>query len=344
MLFRIDRDGKAAEAASPDSFSELPYHERYDIQEWVLNNPELLGEPLLVVTSEFSGFDRTSERLDVLALDRNGRLVVVELKRTATGTTAELQALRYAAYCSTLELDDVAEMRLAYLRRREQSAAAEDVREEIEAFVDAPEFEELDDKPRIILAADDFGPEITSTVLWLRSFGIDIQCVRLTPYTVGDDLVVDSTVLIPLPEAEEYVVRREKKEASRSAREPRRRPSLDEFVEGVPESVREHFLRMREALVSRPGVKETVFQGLISYRREEDNAWISWLTHTRTQARFALPDTQDVPDEMVVKSRSGWTTLRVATEEEASTAVELLVERLARVEEEGGPRVLGEIR
>lgn len=104
MLFLVDERHRSARRMIEARFSELALKERFDIQEWVLACPQLLGEDLLVITSEFDQFDRTSERLDLLAVDRYGKLVVVELKRTAVGTRADLQALRYAAYCSTLTL------------------------------------------------------------------------------------------------------------------------------------------------------------------------------------------------------------------------------------------------
>lgn len=340
MLFRIDPHGKVADAIRQDSFTKLSYHERYDIQEWVLSNPELLGERLLVISSEFAGFDRTAERLDVLALSPEGRLVVVELKRSATGTTAELQALRYAAYCSTLELEDVVELRAAHLKRRGEESSTEAVEEEIRGFVELPDFNEIDDKPRIILAADDFGPELTSTVLWLRDFEVDIRCVRLTPYSVEGALLVDSTVLIPLPEAEEFLVRRERKDAARGGRQRSGRPTIDEFVERVPEPIRPLFLEMRRVLADDPQVKETVFQGLVSYRRRSDNAWVTWLTHTKTQARFALPDDHDFPEQLAVKSNNGWTTLGLASRDELDAAVGLLKERIEMVRRDGGSSVL----
>jgi hypothetical protein len=39
------------------------------LQEWVVNNPQILGENLLVIQKEFDGFSDTNERLDLLALD-----------------------------------------------------------------------------------------------------------------------------------------------------------------------------------------------------------------------------------------------------------------------------------
>ena len=87
---------------------------------------------------------------------------------------------------------------------------------EFQEFVEDPDFSKLDNKPRIILAAGGFGDqELTSCVLWLRSFGVDISCVELAPYRASDEkrLILVPRVIIPLPEAEAYLVGTEKKEA-----------------------------------------------------------------------------------------------------------------------------------
>jgi hypothetical protein len=50
-------------------------------------------------------------------------------------------------------------------------------------------------------------------VLWLRKFDIDISCVKLTPYNISDDeLVFESNLLIPLPEAKDYIIQSERKD------------------------------------------------------------------------------------------------------------------------------------
>jgi hypothetical protein len=59
---------------------------------------------------------------------------------------------------------------------------------------------------RIILAAADFSREITSAVLWLNERNLDIRCVRLTPYALGERTLVDVQQVIPLPEMGDYLV------------------------------------------------------------------------------------------------------------------------------------------
>ena len=74
-LFRVNADDKTSVAVREVDFSELGLRERDDIQKWVAANPRMLAQDLLVITEEFSEFDKTDERLDLLAVDSAGNLV-----------------------------------------------------------------------------------------------------------------------------------------------------------------------------------------------------------------------------------------------------------------------------
>lgn len=240
MLFLVDTTAKSATPIEAENLANLKLSERFDLQEWVLACPSLLGEDLLVVTSEFDQFDRTSERLDALMIDRQGKLVVVELKRSAVGTAAELQALRYAAYCSTLALDDIVEMYAAFHNKRLQREISRDeAHSEILSFVADPAFEELGDKPRVIIAAEQFPPQMTATMLWLRTYEVDISAVRLRAHRVAEQVVLESSVIIPLPEAEEYLVRRERKEVEQATKARGRNEKYRLFFQALIDRLRE---------------------------------------------------------------------------------------------------------
>lgn len=118
LLYTVD--GAAAARARQISLAEAGLREREHLQEWVLAHPEMLGGSLLVITSECdrwtSARGRERDRLDVLALDPDGHLVVVELKRDEAPETVELQALKYAAYCSRFTAETVVEEYRAWRR------------------------------------------------------------------------------------------------------------------------------------------------------------------------------------------------------------------------------------
>lgn len=213
-IYVVDPIGKKATRVHRTDLASAGIKERGDLQEWVLAHPEILGEPLLIITSEFAAFDRSNRRLDILALDTVANLVVIELKLDIQNTFADLQALRYAAFCSAMTMDQVIEAHAHYSKQSvdNSEAAIRDFLSE-----EGDDLPEPSDRPRIILVAgslDDI--EITSTALWLRKFDVDIQCLELTTFRISDGFVIVPRLVIPLPEAREYQVRVERKEATKA--------------------------------------------------------------------------------------------------------------------------------
>ena len=101
------------------------------MQEWIDKNPEILAkelgdeEELLIIQKEFSGFDKTNERLDLLALDKNGNLVIIENKLDDSGKDVTWQALKYVSYCSALTKDEIISIYQEYLKNKNLEDDAE---------------------------------------------------------------------------------------------------------------------------------------------------------------------------------------------------------------------------
>ncbi|MER2511421.1 MAG: hypothetical protein ABTQ25_03200 [Nitrosomonas ureae] len=225
MIFVVSKDLKSVEKFSEMSFTGLDIWERQHIEEWIVRAPEILGEDLLVVSAEFNRFSGSQDRLDILAVDRKGNLVVVEIKRDPYAGYADLQAVRYAAMVSAMTIEKLAPHYLDHLRKHKQDSEAnlDDARNRIIEFVADDDFEELTTKPRIILCSENFSLEVTTTTLWLREFGVDISCVRFTPYRLGEKVVIVPTKVIPLQTAEQYQVDIRKKEEARAGGDETRR-------------------------------------------------------------------------------------------------------------------------
>ncbi len=204
QLFRVDPDSKESVKVDEVDFSHLGLQERQDIQEWIVANPEILGDDLLIIAKEFSDFDRTSERLDLLAIDRDGKLVIIELKRDHSGVDAHWQAIKYASYLRRATHEDILRM-LANFEGVSEAEAEEKLLEHVEIG----SLENLNDEQRVILASHRFAPEVTSAVLWLNDKAQDenlISCVQLTPYQDGDVLYVQTNTIIPVVGAERYSI------------------------------------------------------------------------------------------------------------------------------------------
>ena len=206
QLFRIDSKSRESDRVEEVDFARLGLRERRDIQEWIAANPEILGDDLLIVDKEFSGFDRTNERLDLLAVDADGRLVIIELKRDDTGTNAHWQAIKYASYLSDAGQEDIVRM-LA----RHEKVPAEEAMSRLVQHLGADDLNALNNDQRIILASHRFAPEVTSAVLWLneKAPGDDlITCVQLTPHhdIESDSLYIQVNTIIPVPGTEDLSI------------------------------------------------------------------------------------------------------------------------------------------
>lgn len=222
-------------------FAEAGVRERDDLQRLIRDQIEVLGtnatgEPdLLVLAEEFSDWEDSRRRVDLLAVDRDAKLVVIELKRTQDGGHMELQALRYAAMVSTLTWEKAVDLLHADLQRRGSEADAETIILEFLGWAE-PNEDEFAQDVRIVLASAEFSRELTTAVMWLNERELDIQCVRLKPYRHGGRLLLSIEQVVPLPEATDYQVRlREKAREERKARSvrPQHYEASLEFWQGL---------------------------------------------------------------------------------------------------------------
>ena len=188
-MYVIDKKSNRVSKVQQKTFSELGFKERKHLQEWIANEPSILGEELLVIQKEFDGFSDTKERLDLLALDKEGNLVVIENKLDDSGRDVTWQALKYASYCSSLTKEEIRQIYQEYLDKIGAKKTAEEMLSE---FYDEQEYDELvlnkGYGQRIILVAANFRKEVTSTVMWLMNYNIKIQCFKVTPYQFGENI------------------------------------------------------------------------------------------------------------------------------------------------------------
>lgn len=214
MLYRIAPDRSSLDAVDVTTFAKERIQERADLQRLLRANISALGDDLLIVAEEYAFFEDSKRRVDLLAVDRTGTLVVIELKRTDDGGHMELQALRYAAMVSTMTYDQLVETH-AHYNKLDPEEARQSLTEWLE---DSAGSEEVPDHVRVVLVSADFSVEVTSTVLWLNEhYGMDISCFRLRPYRLEDSILLDIEQIVPLPEAADFQVKQRRKGATVAA-------------------------------------------------------------------------------------------------------------------------------
>ena len=221
-MFIINRDENNISPLNRKSFSELGFREREHLQEWIAKKPDILGQDLLIIQKEFDGWNNSRERIDLLAIDKDGALVVIENKLDDSGRDVAWQAIKYAAYCSSLTKSEIADIYQKYLDTK-PNMMTRSARNNICEFLGEEDFDTIGlnegQTQKIILVGAKFRTEVTATCLWLLAHKIDVRCVKIEPYVLGSQIFLNVDQIIPPPEAEEYMIRVGTKEAEeKSAR------------------------------------------------------------------------------------------------------------------------------
>lgn len=235
-MYILDQQNKSLIKAEECSFKSLNLKERQDLQEWIAKEPSSLGEKLLIIQKEYADWDKTKERLDLLALDELGNLVVIENKLDDSGKDVTWQAIKYASYCATLDTKQIIQIFQEYLGTTKK---AED---ELCDFFNVKGTDDLKlntgNSQRIIMVAAHFSNEVTSSVMWLRTFKIDISCVKVSLSQYQGQVLLEFDTIIPIKEAKDYLIKKANKEQADSINEGstpvryiNRKKFWEEFVE-----------------------------------------------------------------------------------------------------------------
>ncbi len=183
MIFAISKD-KDSSDLTPIATDWVP--KELELERFVLPNASsdapilnetIFGEPLLLVSNQVT--TRNKKRADILALDRQGNGVIVELKRDRGSLGVETQALQYLAEFSAYQGTDF----IDHFSKQNPS-----LKDDILGFIgDAEPLEELNRRSRIILMARGFDPSIFSMGKWLSDNGVAFRCVAYTPVEIHGD-------------------------------------------------------------------------------------------------------------------------------------------------------------
>ncbi|MFD8980064.1 DNA-binding protein [Streptomyces sp. NPDC059564] len=282
-LFTVD--GGSAAPVSPTTLAAEGLLERQHLQEWVIAHPQILGESVLVITSEFDRWADTDgvparDRLDVLGLDATGRLVVVELKRGTADRDVHLQAITYAALVSRFDLDTLAQAHREFRKSRGEILELDTCRQRLLDHVDGDWSPELLQRPRQVIIAGDFPKQVTHTVVWLSEMNLDINLIQVGLWKVKDQLVAGFTKVYPTPEVEEFTLapaRIEAKAAAQKLEERSRAQNAVHVIVGaglIPDGA---LLR----LTPRHGVTEGIREDILAWVDEDSSrASVTWNNNT----------------------------------------------------------------
>ncbi len=190
-IFGIESDGNFRQYVKTSFQID---HEEAILEDWLESNPEDIledGRILIIgrqVSTNLKGF------VDLLGLDREGNVVVVELKRDRTPRDTLAQALEYVSFAERLDTEQLEELLRSYLND-ESLSLAEHHREYFELSSD--EAVAFNKDQRIAIVGQQITSEIRQTASYLRSKGVRVTCLEFTFFqTNGGTCLLSQEIVV----------------------------------------------------------------------------------------------------------------------------------------------------
>jgi hypothetical protein len=231
MLFTMA--GPVATLAQMVSLEEAGLSNREQLQQWLTANPEILGPGVEIITFDlegpWGGAGSAQDRLSVLGLDQDARLVVAELKWGRTSDT-DIGAIKVAAQASRMLPESLAEYYARFHSQDQYELTTEDALAELQTH--APDLsQETLRRPRIVLLARNFSPVLSSSVVFLSEIGVDLRLVQVSAFRSGSGglsapggaPIISVKQVYPLREVEDFIAVSPERQLVRDAERSKRR-------------------------------------------------------------------------------------------------------------------------
>ncbi|MFP9192157.1 hypothetical protein ACLI4Q_10940 [Natrialbaceae archaeon A-CW1-1] len=198
-MLRIGSD-KEVSSLETVSMSEKGFRED-DLREWIINDPRaILGEQFLLIGREVS-VKNIGDGIDLLGIDRDGNVVVIELKRGSLKGTVDFQGLKYAAYTSHWDYDKLRDQ----FEKFRRTSWGRNIYDDETTFTEVlDEFCNEDytfnQDQRIVLVGESVRDRLDIVLRWLSDRTIDVTVVEFQLFTDDDRLYLDAEQTIPVPE------------------------------------------------------------------------------------------------------------------------------------------------
>ena len=205
---------------SNSTFKDLKLKEEH-IEEFLRKNIEVIfgeEESLLIVGQQVN--NKEKGRSDLTAIDENGNIVLIEIKRDADDIKSrkeafEFQAIRYAASYAKIKSPDVLVNKIfsKYIEKHKEEfelgdlTPAEKGKRIINDFlISNNSLKTFNQKQRIILVASSFDTQTLSAVAWLISNNVDISCFSIMPLKINNQVFLQVDRILPPSSIEDFYI------------------------------------------------------------------------------------------------------------------------------------------
>ena len=181
---------KVADGAVPEEVPRSQVGLEKRLEDWLEGNIAMLDPDLMVVGRQVA--TAYGGTIDLLCIDREGYLVVVELKQGRTPRDVAAQVLDYASWVKDLAVDDVEE--IARGSAKIEGSLAEAVQARFGAVPNA-----LCERHRAIIVAEAADDSTERIVRYLSEMGVPINFVRVHAFkdASGQEMLAQAFLVAP---------------------------------------------------------------------------------------------------------------------------------------------------
>lgn len=190
-----------------------------DIEEILRNNIDMIcdeNESMLLIGQQVK--NQCLGRSDLTAVDNNGNIVLIEIKRDKKDIenrreALEFQAIRYAAsYATIKDIEElVTKVYSPYIEKHNKEFELGDLttyelgsRKLNEFLAVNDSMKSFNSKQRIILVSSDFDDQTLSAVAWLNNNGVNMSCFKLIPFIINEEIIIKVEKVLPLSRYSDY--------------------------------------------------------------------------------------------------------------------------------------------
>ena len=169
------------------------------LENWIEKDPSILGLDLLIIGRQVSTENRG--RIDILAMNSDGDVVIVELKRDRTPREIVAQVLDYASWIKKLGYNEINSIASSYLKKPLSIAFSEHFGSTIP--------ETINSNHSMMIVASELDDSSERIVQYLSDdYNVNINAIFFNFYKMGDDEILGRAWLMDPVEVQDRAVSR----------------------------------------------------------------------------------------------------------------------------------------
>jgi len=159
-----------------------------DLEEFIETHPKILDNDFFIIGRQVA--TATNTRIDLMGLDKEGNVIIIEIKKGQSPREAVSQILEYAVWAEGLQYEDLNEI----AKEKHLSNYPDLYKKYEQEFKTIPE--PFNENQRLYIVAEKIDEKIEDMSRYLRIRNLDIKCVELNFFEKGGQRLVNTNVIV----------------------------------------------------------------------------------------------------------------------------------------------------